>query len=49
MIEDADGAAPDGWQWVPTAQGVFGELTDWRLVRQEVAHEWDVRRWRPWG
>lgn len=38
--------APDGMQWVPTARDIYGELTDWKLVRREVAHEWDCRVWR---
>lgn len=32
--------------WVPTALGIYGDLTDWKLVPEENASDWDVRRWR---
>ena len=39
------GETSEGMIWVPTARGLFGELKDWQLVRQEVAAEYDIRRW----
>ena len=37
----------EGWRWVPTGVGAFGELTDWRCVPEEAANDWDARLWRP--
>lgn len=41
-----DDDVDEGMVWVPTARGIYGDLTDWKLVSEENAADWDVRAWR---